>query len=470
MRYPMWDDRFTYPVEGPSIIHNSFKDLPFSVKKEFGEVLDLMCKWRMLLERMNFVMEEIKRAEEQKKVGSTPGIFTIQQLCLTDRTVTDVFVYLDRIKFRKGMLLLQDYVPEKYQILLEDDEKDFKLFLTKISLHLEYDYCKNYGVEDGAEERGAVPPLDICDYMYCIDDSVTKCYDDIQKLTQRFKPSTIVYKGSFNILYKAVADRNRVIVKRYQFNELGHFELNTHQLEIALKDVKYMQMYQHPNIMLLSYFGFRGNEMCLVYNSNLLHYSLDYYIRGICPIHVAMIASKKLPISRGIAEGLAFLHTSHDRPLIHMNIRPENIFLDHRLRPKITNFGFSREGPSAKDPPVASDQQYERSGYFPPEYTAWPHYISTKLDVYAFGMLMIQLTAFREKGDPDSVYIRHFIHAQIDQDGDIQDIIDLRDWVDRNTLRVYNRILHVAYYCTKEDYIVRPEMKTVLEHLDRINH
>lgn len=48
---------------------------------------------------------------------------------------------------------------------------------------------------------------------------------------------------------------------------------------------------------------------------------------------------KRYYIIRGICEGLRYLH---DENVLHLDLKPSNILLDHNLVPKITDFGLSR--------------------------------------------------------------------------------------------------------------------------------
>jgi serine/threonine protein kinase len=44
----------------------------------------------------------------------------------------------------------------------------------------------------------------------------------------------------------------------------------------------------------------------------------------------------------GIAQGLIYLHEYSEITVIHLNIKPYNILLDHDMNPKIRNFDISR--------------------------------------------------------------------------------------------------------------------------------
>jgi interleukin-1 receptor-associated kinase 1 len=42
-----------------------------------------------------------------------------------------------------------------------------------------------------------------------------------------------------------------------------------------------------------------------------------------------------LLILQGVAEGLRFLHTAKEKPLIHRDIKSANVLLDDKLSPKV---------------------------------------------------------------------------------------------------------------------------------------
>jgi len=96
--------------------------------------------------------------------------------------------------------------------------------------------------------------------------------------------------------------------------------------------------------------------------------------------------NRLVQIAFGIAEGLAYLHEEYRTQIIHCDIKPQNILLDENLEAKISDFG------------VAKLQKLEQTrtsavirgtvGYFAPE--LFKHVaISTKVDVYSFGMLLL---------------------------------------------------------------------------------
>ena len=47
-------------------------------------------------------------------------------------------------------------------------------------------------------------------------------------------------------------------------------------------------------------------------------------------------------IIRGTCEGLNHLHSAPDKPIFHLDLKPDNILLDKSMTPKIADLGLSR--------------------------------------------------------------------------------------------------------------------------------
>ncbi|XP_059622460.1 serine/threonine-protein kinase pelle-like [Phlebotomus argentipes] len=454
MQIPLCDIAFEFPGEGPEFVHLPMAQLPARTKEELIRIMDLNSNWRALFQVMKFPEEEISRAVEVRRDGMTSSAYLVMKLCESGFTVTDLFVYLSRTRGKIAMNLLQDLVDEKYRILL-NNTANIRVFLEKISLQLEYDYRKNYRPEDGAEERGRVGPLDISDYMYDINPRIHLSYQKINSLTQKFRASLITVRGSFSTHF--IVD-DTFQVRRFRFGQLGHFELNTAQLETALRELVHLQHFSHRNIAKLCAFGIHMDEMCLLYG--LAELSINHYILEVPPVENSLTLKQRLYICRGIARGLNFLHTHRERPLIHMNIRPENIYLSSGMSARIANFALACEGPLARDPPVPLNRLHSLSNYYPQEYIAWPHYISTKLDVHSFGVTMLKILVHND-GDIEGRQLLEILREIVDSNVSMDPLLDAAGWPEDADMTMCIRMLYLAHLCTQEDYNVRPEMRSV---------
>ncbi|KAI5077393.1 hypothetical protein GOP47_0007217 [Adiantum capillus-veneris] len=94
-------------------------------------------------------------------------------------------------------------------------------------------------------------------------------------------------------------------------------------------------------------------------------------------------------IALDTARGIAYLHHDCDPPIIHCDIKPQNVLLDKNFRAKVADFGLAY---------VLKEQQshltitgvHGTRGYLAPE---WLHSgeVTSKIDVYSYGMLLLEL-------------------------------------------------------------------------------
>lgn len=95
-----------------------------------------------------------------------------------------------------------------------------------------------------------------------------------------------------------------------------------------------------------------------------------------------------------VANGLHYLHNFTEPPYIHMDINSSNILLNSNLRAKIGNFRLARtaerEGTNAVTVHVVGTR-----GYMAPEYQR-AGLVTPKVDVYAFGVIMLELITGKE--------------------------------------------------------------------------
>lgn len=132
------------------------------------------------------------------------------------------------------------------------------------------------------------------------------------------------------------------------------------------------------------FFQERERLLCFEYISNG---SLDKHItdevRG-------LEWSTRYQIIKGICDGLQYLH--EEKHIIHMDLKPANILIDHHMVPKITDFGLSRTDEKSRTTGV----RYVSRGYCAPEYNN-DGKMSFKTDIYSLGAIIIELVTGRKE-------------------------------------------------------------------------
>ena len=111
--------------------------------------------------------------------------------------------------------------------------------------------------------------------------------------------------------------------------------------------------------------------------------------------HLPLTWAERFSIASDVARGLHFLHTDADPPIIHQDVKSDNILLglDRRgqLIAKIADFGAVRIAPKLlTNTHVSTRDIVGTRPYQPPEYTGMGH-VSEKTDAFAFGVVLLEL-------------------------------------------------------------------------------
>ena len=177
-----------------------------------------------------------------------------------------------------------------------------------------------------------------------------------------------------------------------------------------------------------------------------------------------------------IARGLEYLHYGCTSQIIHCDIKPDNILLDDKCVPKITDFGIAKLLNGSK---VKQTITHVRGtlGYLAPEWFNNERKVDTKVDVFSFGIVLLEMICCRkypsEDGlpcnDDDSdpgipVTLRAWVLDMI-RDGNIERIVQGDDSALQDLQRV-ERFTRIAVWCVQVDPSTRPTMRNVVNMME----
>ncbi|TVT99255.1 hypothetical protein EJB05_55382, partial [Eragrostis curvula] len=97
-------------------------------------------------------------------------------------------------------------------------------------------------------------------------------------------------------------------------------------------------------------------------------------------------------IIKGIGQGLLYLHTQ-ELCIVHRDVKPKNILLDVDMNPKIGDFGIATVMRPGKEI-QRSTRVVGTYWYMPSEYARYGD-VSAKVDVYAYGVTLLEVIAAR---------------------------------------------------------------------------
>lgn len=101
-----------------------------------------------------------------------------------------------------------------------------------------------------------------------------------------------------------------------------------------------------------------------------------------------------MQIAVGAAKGLEYLHNVANTPVIYRDLKSANILLDRRYKPKLSDFGLAKFGPTGDQSHVTT-RVMGTLGYCAPEY-ALTGRLTLKSDIYSFGVVLLELISGRK--------------------------------------------------------------------------
>ncbi|KAI5411313.1 U-box domain-containing protein 35 isoform X4 [Lathyrus oleraceus] len=284
-------------------------------------------------------------------------------------------------------------------------------------------------------------------------------WDEIVLATLSFSEDLRIGMGAYGMVYKCTLHHTTVAVKVLHSAGISQSKQFQQELEI-------LSRIRHPNLLLL--LGACPDHGCLVY---------EYMENGSLEDRLFQKNSTtaipwfdRFRIAWEIASALSFLHSSKPQPIIHRDLKPANILLGGNLVSKIGDIGLSTILDSDdlstmyKDTaPVGTlsyiDPEYQRSGL-----------ISTKSDVYAFGLVMLQLLTAKP-----ATALTHVVETAI-EGGNLTDILDRKagSWPFQETLDLARLALSCAELRRRDrpdllDHVL-PALEKLKEVADKAHH
>ncbi|PWA84282.1 protein kinase domain-containing protein [Artemisia annua] len=225
------------------------------------------------------------------------------------------------------------------------------------------------------------------------------CYSELQEATDGFSDSSFVAEGELWVVYKGVLKDGLVVaIKQSKFSD-SHGDVD------FCKEVRVLSCAQHKNVVLLVGFCIERDQRLLVY---------EYVCNGSLDIHLHVSKRtyldwpSRLKIAIGTATGLRYLHEDcRVGCIVHRDMRPKNILLTHDYEPLVADFGLVSL--HTEQDTCDEERVIGTSGYLAPEYFNGG-IITEKVDIYAFGLVLLELITGRRTIELQCYKARNFWH------------------------------------------------------------
>ncbi|KAI7999863.1 LysM domain receptor-like kinase 3 [Camellia lanceoleosa] len=286
-----------------------------------------------------------------------------------------------------------------------------------------------------------------------VDKSVEFSYEELAKATDDFSLANKIGQGGFGSVYYAELRGEKAAIKMMDMQASKEF----------LAELKVLTHVHHLNLVRLIGYCVEGS-LFLVYEF-IENGNLSQHLRGLGRDPLPW--STRVQIALDSARGLEYIH-EHTVPVyIHRDIKSANILIDKNFHAKVADFGLT------KLTEVGSTSMHTRLvgtfGYMPPEYAQYGD-VSSKIDVYAFGVVLYELISAKEAivktnevvtESTGLVALFEDTLKQPDPKQDLQKLVDPR-LGDGYPLDSVCKIAHLARACTQENPQLRPSMRSIV--------
>ncbi|XP_073103438.1 rust resistance kinase Lr10-like isoform X2 [Elaeis guineensis] len=283
-------------------------------------------------------------------------------------------------------------------------------------------------------------------------------FADVKKMTKHFKHK--LGQGGFGTVYKGELPNGIPVAVKTLIKSKG-------EGEDFINEVATVGRIHHANVVRLLGFCSEGTWRALIYefmpNESLEKYIFDKRNKT---DHQPLDMQKLQEIAIGIAQGIEYLHQGCSQRILHFDIKPHNILLDHNFNPKISDFGLAKL--CSRDQSIITMTAARGTmGYIAPEiYCRNFGTVSYKSDVYSFGMLVLEMVGGRKNVDPEiektsEIYFPEWIYGQIVQGHDLG-LVMQRNGVEED---IAKKLAIIALWCIQWNPMDRPSMTKVIHML-----
>lgn len=131
-------------------------------------------------------------------------------------------------------------------------------------------------------------------------------------------------------------------------------------------------------------------------NGSLERWLYSEYYNGIPERELSL--GNRISIATDVASALDYVHNQLKPPLVHCDLKPSNILLDHDMTARLGDFGSAKFLFPDLITPKSLAEVGGTIGYMAPEY-AMGSEISTGGDVYFFGVFLLEMITGRQLTD-----------------------------------------------------------------------
>ncbi|AQK91789.1 lysM domain receptor-like kinase 3 [Zea mays] len=284
--------------------------------------------------------------------------------------------------------------------------------------------------------------------------------------TADFSEKRKIGEGGYGSVYLGFIGAHEIAIKKMKASKSKEF----------FAELKALCKVHHINVVELIGYAAGDDHLYLVYeyvqNGSLTDHLHDPLLKG----HQPLSWTARTQIALDAARGIEYIHDHTKACYVHRDIKTSNILLDNGLRAKVADFGLVKLVERSDEEEFVATRLVGTPGYLPPESVLELH-MTTKSDVYAFGVVLAELiTGLRalirdnkEVNKTKSITsIMREVFKSEDLERSLETIID-PNLKDSYPIEEVCKMANVSMWCLSEDPLNRPETRDIMSTLGQIH-
>ncbi|KAK9280319.1 hypothetical protein L1049_014007 [Liquidambar formosana] len=272
-------------------------------------------------------------------------------------------------------------------------------------------------------------------------------YKQLSKATHNFSKDNLLGTGGFGSVYKGIISHppSTIAVKKISAtSKQGEKEY--------LAEICTIGCLRHKNIVQLQGWSHEGEHLLLVYEY-MPNSSLDHFIGKIF-----LDWTTRYKILTGLASALLYLHEECANPVVHRDVKPNNVMLDSDYNAHLGDFGLAR---LLQNDASVTTMLAGTPGYLAPE-VGYSGRATPASDVYSFGMVVLEVVCGRRsKGMMEENSLVDYVWG-LHGKGTLLQCVD-RMLQGRFEEEQVKRTLIVGLACLHPDSSSRPRIRRVVQ-------
>lgn len=279
-------------------------------------------------------------------------------------------------------------------------------------------------------------------------------FKELQDATDNFS-STHLIKGS---VYHGTINGDSAAIKKMNGD--------------VSKQINLLNKTNHSNLIRLSGVCFEEGHWYLVFEYAAKGPLSDWIDSNGSSDDKFLTWTQRIQIAVDVATGLNYLHSFTNPPHVHKDLKMDNILLDGDFRGKISNFSNARSAGWEEGEFTLTMHIVGTRGYMAPEYLE-NGLVSTKLDVYSFGILIIEMLTGKEVSElhrKENLQLPELLEKVLDEKDGKENLNHLMDpSLEGNfPIELVVPMMSIANRCLNKDPSHRPSMDEIVQSLCRI--